>query len=121
MNLDIVTKFGEARDLIQQAFNIFHADLRSLEGNKSTSTRIAEEVSVRNDHDENTSTKNSDREHNKDGIDCDIKNLDIRIEISAIKEVYQHLEMDESYDLKVTSKYNRRADYLFFLEYQILN
>lgn len=96
ITLDIVTKFDEARETLQRSFNIFEADLRSLEGSRVTAGAAGEEVCDRCDRNDNPSKKN--------GKDCDIKKLDVRIEISTIKEVHLHLDMDESYELKINRK-----------------
>lgn len=98
INLDIVTKFDEAKNVLQQAFGIFQNDLRGYENSKASTDGTTDEVSVRNEHEENTS--------NKSGKDCDIRRIDIKIGISTIKDVYLNIDMDESYDLKITSKHN---------------
>lgn len=96
VNLDITTKFDEARNVLQQAFGIFQSDLRGYEHNKASADGPIEESSARNEQEENTSKK-SDK-------DCDIRHIDIKIDISTIKDVYLHIDMDESYELKITSK-----------------
>lgn len=99
ISLDIVTHFNEARTLMQQAFDIFEADLRALEGSKATST---DEVSTSShEHTDSNTNKYSAADKN-----CDIKHIDVKVEISTIKEVYQHLEMDETYELTISSKCN---------------
>lgn len=117
MNLDIVTQFGEARTLLQQAYDILLADLRGLENSNKVVGTIADEPTTGGHeqqqqqqlHVDNSARRSSsggsDREHFVDK-DCDIKHVDIKVEISTIKEVYLSMDMDESYELKIASKQN---------------
>lgn len=101
MSLDIITKFDEARDTLQHAYNIFQLDLRSLEANKQQHANVGTggDVTVRSEYEDITSKRNS--------RDCDINHIDIKIEISTFKEVYLNLDMDESYELKIAGEQSK--------------
>lgn len=98
INLDIVTHFDEARGLMQQAFDIFEADLRGLEGSKAVTGD--DTATPSHEHGDGIANKYTAADKN-----CDIRRIDVKAEISTIKEVYHHLEMDETYELTITSKY----------------
>lgn len=102
MNLDIVTQFADAKGLLQQAYDILVNDLRSLEGKE-----VAVDEATTSRDEANAKKGSISREDIADKY-CDIKRVDIRAEISTMPDVYHHLDMDESYELNITSTWHFR-------------
>lgn len=109
MKFDVDTKFADAKQLLQNAYNIFLFDLKNLEGKTPTAS---------NGSNNSKNTANKDNEQMDDGNkiadptmptdakkvhrSCDINKIVINAEILNAPDVYLHMEVDESYELNVT-------------------
>lgn len=105
----VETKFSEVERMFRLAFDIFMTDLRDLEGSLGAPVNGAASArgSSERQHDEKSSSKESGQnpDVSESGKHCDIKNLDIRVMIDGSPNVYVSLDMDESYNMTVLSKY----------------
>lgn len=109
LNIGVVTTFSEAKRLLLQAYEIFLYDLKLLEEKDTENDYAKSELS-------NTDKKSRSYDNVSEwsrAKHCDIKQINIKVEISTIAEVYNHLDMDESYELDITSKYF----HLYFMSY----
>lgn len=97
LRFDVVTRFSDAKNLITQAYDIFLSDLKNLESKEM----VFEETN--NEH-ENFQRKKSVGKDEHVEKNCDIKSIDIKVEITTVSEIYHNLDMDESYELNITSK-----------------
>lgn len=116
LNIDVVTAFPEAKQLMLQAYEIFLYDLKLLEEKEAGIDETNSELS------------NSDKKlKSNDNVSewstakyCDIKRINIKAEISTIPEVFSHLDMDESYELNITSKLKVLSTLLFIRYWSLL-
>lgn len=100
LKLDVITKFSEAKHLLMQAYELFIYDLKESETKETGIDNL-------NGEENNEVKKVINYDNNSNGgVEkyCDIKRIDIRAEISTIPEVFHHLDMDESYELNITSE-----------------
>lgn len=103
--MHVETKFSEVERMFRLAFDIFMTDLKELESvsNGATSARGSNE----RQRDEKSTSKESGQNPDVSEAEkhCDIKNLDVRVVIDGSPNVYVSLDMDESYNMTVLSKY----------------
>lgn len=104
--LHIDTKFPKVQQQLQTAFDIFLQDLQSLES--STTGGVSGNAGSTSDE----KTGRSDKEAvqlqslaEEQQRNCDIKKVTVRIAVTSIADVHLHMDMDESYNLTVASKF----------------
>lgn len=112
MKFDVDTKFGDAKKLLQNAYNILLFDLRNLEEKTTTATGGSSSKNTANNDNEQVGVGNNNAdpalptEAKEIRRNCDINKLVINAEILTAPDVYVHMEVDESYELNVTRKLN---------------
>lgn len=95
IQLNVKTSFKDAKQLLANAYDVFDFDLKLLEGRKSHS----------DENDNQTNGENSNRKNSNTKQNCDITKFIINAEIQTMADVYLHMDIDESYELNVTSKF----------------
>lgn len=109
--LHIDTKFAAVEKQLQTAFDIFLLDLQALEA--TSDTQSSANGAVRAEDVKSADSRRGDRQSEqsmaedirREARSCDIKKLIIRVAVTSVSDVYLHMEMDESYNLTVASKY----------------
>lgn len=124
LQLDVKTQFSEAEQLLNSAYNVLLLDLKSLEDrhassqadnlDKSDNQMNGENVAADHHHNGNGNgngntigSKSSSAKAKLDAnanSNCDINKITINAEIQTIGDAFLHMDMDESYELNVTSK-----------------
>lgn len=112
LQFEVKTAFNEAKQLLNSAYELFIYDLKSLEEQSiqpSTQTNL----------DKTNNEMNGEKSDNDNGPradsakttieqnanqNCDINRIIINVEIQKTGDVSLNMEMDESYELNVTSK-----------------
>lgn len=121
LNTDIIsyrmdTRFTEVEQLFRSAFHIFITDLRNLEAQHIATDGIS---STNHNTEEKSIGKErlvADDQVNPVRKTGNVQKLDINVLISGtLPEVYPHLDIDESYNLTLTSKYFPSAHLLHIL------
>ncbi|KAJ6636209.1 putative beta-hexosaminidase fdl [Pseudolycoriella hygida] len=100
IRLKISTKFYDVERLLEDAFNIFLADLKAMESGSALDV----EVQKKNGDPNSNSDKNSEQEIEQithRNRDCDIQNVDVNVAVSRSDVTFVHLDMDESYNLTI--------------------
>lgn len=112
VKFDVNTKFDDAKKLLQNAYNIFLFDLKSMEEKASAASSGSSSKGAANSDNEQPGdgNKNADptlpTEAKQTHRNCDINKIVINAEILNAPDVYVHIEVDESYELNVTRKLN---------------
>lgn len=129
LQLDVKTQFSEAEQLLNSAYNVLLLDLKSLEDrhasskadnlDKSDNQMNGENVAADHHHNGNGNgnghtigSKSSSAKAKLDAnanSNCDINKITINAEIQTIGDAFLHMEMDESYELNVTSKISNQS------------
>lgn len=103
IEMDVKTKFDEAKKLMLEAFNIFMFDLRHLTGKEPKNP--VEPTEINQKYIESTEeNSNKGNDINVNNRNCDINKIVITAEIFSSPDRYVHLDVDESYELNVTRK-----------------
>lgn len=103
IQVDVKTKFGEAKKLMLDAFDIFLFDVRHLAGRAQKSSAESASDTQRAAQTERSSGKGNDI--GADNRNCDINKIVITAEIFSSADHFVHLDIDESYELNVTRKW----------------
>lgn len=112
VKFDVNTKFDDAKKLLQNAYNIFLFDLKSMEEKASAASSGSSSKGAANSDNEQPGdgNKNADptlpTEAKQTHRNCDINKIVINAEILNAPDVYVHIDVDESYELNVTRKLN---------------
>lgn len=101
--IHVETKFTEVERMFRLAFDIFLTDLRDLEASLGAVVNGKQGSSEREEKSNKESGQNPDVSETEKH--CDIKNLDVKVMIDGSPNVYVSLDMDESYNMTVLSKY----------------
>lgn len=101
---NVVTVFPDAKTLLQHAYEVFLFDIKHLEA-KPIASNVGNTANNQNDEADTDKEKAHDDVAMNTNKNCDINKLIIKAEILSISDVHQHQNMDESYELNVTSKY----------------
>lgn len=101
ISLHMDTRFSEVEQLFRSAFRIFLNDLQNME---------AQSIAGGDGNNHNSEEKINSKEAIDDQTDvkrhCDILQLNLKVIITGtLPEVYPHLDIDESYNMTVTSNF----------------
>lgn len=96
IKFNVQTAFKDAKQLLMNAYGIFDVDLKLMEGRKSHT-----EQNDNNQTNEDNSNRNNKKSNTKQN--CDINKFLINAEIQSIADIDLNMEMDESYELNVTT------------------
>lgn len=94
IQFNVQSVFKEATRLLTSAYDIFDFDLKLLE---KQNTHF-------NENDNQTKGENVNRKTATTKHNCDINKFIINAEIQTMADVYLHMDIDESYELNVTSE-----------------
>lgn len=107
--INVETKFSEVERMFRLAFDIFMTDLRDLEASLGSFVSGAAATRGSSEHQRGEKSTNKESGQNPDVSEsdkhCDIKNLDVKVVIDGSPSVHVSLDMDESYNMTVLSKY----------------
>lgn len=106
IQLNVQTEFKDAKQLLHNAYDLFEFDLNLLQGH---GTHHTNEHNNDNDNDNQTNDEHSNKKSANIKHNCDINTFIINAEIQTMADVYLHMEIDESYELNVTSKFIKCA------------
>lgn len=97
LEFNVKSSLHEAKELLMNAYDIFLYDLKAIAGESEE------------EHVDKTDNQIKNVEANTDTLklneNCDINKIIISAEILTIGDVYLNLDMDESYELNVTSEF----------------
>lgn len=115
LQFDVKTTFSEAKQLLNSAYGVLLFDLKSLEEQHAHTNIQSEDLDKNNnqingekttDDDDGPKTNSAkvkvDENANQS---CDINKLIINAEIQTVGDVFLHMDVDESYELNVTSMF----------------
>lgn len=113
MQFDIKTAFSEAKQLLNSAYSVMLFDLKSLEEqhthnndlDKNNNNQMNDEKTTDDDNINNGPKANSAKEKVDANANqsCDINKFIINAEIQSAGDVFLTMDVDESYELNVTS------------------
>lgn len=132
IQFDIQSEFDEAKQLLRSAYNVFLIDLKTLEQQHHKHTKTQNNLDKNNNHEINerrgdkigngeigmnngipaaeaaaaTSDTTNDRIDDNAKQNCDINKIMISAEIQKSGDTSLHMDIDESYELNVTSMNN---------------
>lgn len=111
LKFDVKTTFTEAKQLLGNAYDIFISDLKFLENrqlnldiNNNNNNVDYSNNNMNNDYNKNDDdgANASDKDANK-MQNCDISKITINAEIQTFGDTALHMDVDESYELNITS------------------
>lgn len=112
LQFDIKTAFNEAKQLLSSAYGVLLFDLKSLEEQHAhTSTQVNDldknnyQINGEKVADDNGPKANSAKVKVDETASCDINKFIINAEIQTMGDVFLHMDVDESYELNVTSRF----------------
>lgn len=92
----VQSAFRDAKQLLMNAYDIFDVDLKLMERRKPHTEQ--------NDYQTNEENSNRNNKNSNTKPNCDINKFLINAEIQSIADIDLNMEMDESYELNVTSE-----------------
>lgn len=97
LQFNVKTTFNDAKELLLNAYNVFLNDLKAMEFQSS------EHVYKTDNQISGAAKTNPESETLNVNENCDINKVIINAQILTVGDVYLNLDMDESYELNVTS------------------
>lgn len=102
VRLQISTKFDEVENLLENAFDIFLADVQGMESGSALNVDVQRKSAEANGVERNVE-QDGDQITQK-SRNCDIQSLDVNVAVTHSDVTFVHLDMDESYNLTIKSR-----------------
>lgn len=103
VRLQISTAFNGVERMLEDAFDIFLADIKGRESGNSLDVEMKSKYGAPDSNNGKTNEQDSDRETHRNR-NCDIQNVDVNVAVSHSDVTFVHLDMDESYNLTIKCK-----------------
>lgn len=100
IQFNVQTTYKDAKQLLLDAYSLFDYDLKLLEGHKPNLDEMDNQIKNSGSDTANKQKNNANTRQN-----CDINKFIINAEIQTMADVYLHMDIDESYELNVTSEF----------------
>ncbi|XP_037049918.1 probable beta-hexosaminidase fdl isoform X1 [Bradysia coprophila] len=103
VRLQISTKFDEVERLLEDAFDIFMADVKGMESGSTLNVDVQKKSGPSESNSERNVEQDSDQVTQR-SRNCDIQNLDVNVAVTRSDVTFVHLDMDESYNLTIKNE-----------------
>lgn len=103
VRLQISTKFNDVERMLENAFDIFLADLKGMESGSVVDVDVQKKSSASDSNGERDSERDGDQITHRNR-NCDIENVDVNVAVTHSDVTFVHLDMDESYNLTIKSE-----------------